>query len=66
MKVRAKFSNNKFGFYAGNRIRNGQVFTLHDKSDFSEHWMVKLEEDEKPARRGRPKKAEEAEGDGGE
>lgn len=64
MKVKAKFPNGKFGFYAGRRVRSGEVFTLSDESDFSEYWMVKIEE-EKPTRRGRPKKTDD-EGEGGE
>ena len=49
MRVKAKFKHNKFGFYGGVRRYNGDVFDLVDPKDFSEKWMVKLEED-KPKR----------------
>lgn len=60
MKVKAKFINNKFGFYGGVRRRNGDVFTLDNPKDFSEVWMVKLDEKKKPG--PKPKVDETGEG----
>jgi hypothetical protein len=44
MRVKAKFAKGKFGFSGGMRRRNGDVFDI-DPKDFSETWMVKLDED---------------------
>ncbi len=55
MKVKATFSGNKFGFYGGRRIYDGQEFTLADPKSFSEKWMVKLEERQKPGPKPKPK-----------
>ena len=61
MKVRAKFRNGGFGFYASFRRYDGDEFTINPEH-FSESWMEKLEEEVKPApkKRGRkPKVVEE-------
>ena len=50
MRVKAKVSPGmKHGFYGGNRIYDGQIFNIENESEFSEKWMIKLEED-KPKR----------------
>ena len=53
MKVKAKFKNGKFGFNqeTGRRVYDGDIFHI-DEKQFSDKWMIKLEDD-KP-RRGRP------------
>lgn len=61
MKVKAKFSNGKFGFYGGVRRRDGDVFELEDESHFSKVWMVKIEEKQ---RRGRSPASETTETNG--
>lgn len=63
MRVKAKFQNGKFGFYGGQRRRNGDEFDI-EPDHFSEKWMVNLE-DEKP-KRGRPVKQAETIEDGAE
>ena len=42
MKVKAKFSQGKFGFYGGLRRYDGDVFELDDKKHFSEKWMEEI------------------------
>lgn len=44
MKVKAKFTVGKFGFYGGIRRYDGDEFELSDPKHFSEKWMVKLED----------------------
>lgn len=46
MKVRAI----KLGYYDHKRRREGAVFNLFDKKDFSKSWMESLEEVEAPAK----------------
>lgn len=53
MKVKAKFSQGKFGFYGSKRRYDGDVFDIDDPSHFSEKWMIKMEED-KPKRGRKP------------
>jgi len=43
MKVQAK----ELGYYEHKRRREGDVFTLLDPKDFSEKWMISLEEEKK-------------------
>lgn len=62
MRVKAKFNNNKFGFYGGIRRRNGDVFDLVDPKDFSENWMIKVDQKKKPG----PKPKVEETGEGAE
>lgn len=50
MRVKAKFSNNKFGFYGGIRRYDGDEFELSDPKHFSEKWMVKLEDSKRQRR----------------
>lgn len=57
MKVKAI----KIGQYDHRRIREGQVFLLKDKKDFSNKWMESLEEQEKPKKVAAPKKEVELE-----
>jgi len=45
MRVKAKFKHRKFGYYGGDRRYNGDEFVLAKPEDFSETWMVKLDED---------------------
>lgn len=52
MKVKAKFSQGKFGFYGSRRRYDGDEFEI-DPAHFSEMWMVKIE-DEKPKRGRKP------------
>ena len=55
MKVKAVIPPGlKHGFYGGKRRYDNQEFSLTDPEDFSEKWMVKLEED-KPKRGPKPK-----------
>lgn len=63
MRVKAKFSNNKFGFYGDKRRRDGDEFELSDPKHFSEKWMVKLEDSK---RQRKPKFAEESSENGAE
>lgn len=53
MKVKAKFSQGKFGFYGNRRRYDGDVFDIENPSHFSEKWMIKMEED-KPKRGRKP------------
>ena len=53
MKVRAKFPENKFGYYGGLRRYDNNEFTLSNPEHFSEKWMVKIGNT-----RGRPPKQE--------
>lgn len=48
MKVEAKFTSNKHGFYGGIRRYDGDEFLLSDPKHFSDKWMVKVEEKKKP------------------
>lgn len=54
MKVKAIFK----GYYQNQVIREGHVFVLASKEDYSEKWMEKLEADKKPARSRKPAKVE--------
>lgn len=56
MKVKAT----KMGQYDHRRIREGQMFILKDKKDFSHRWMESLEE-EKPKKSAPVKKEVELE-----
>lgn len=69
MRVRAKRfgkdnSRRVVGFYDCMRIREGDVFEIHDEKDFSNNWMEKAEDEEapinmpQPKRRGRPPKTD--------
>lgn len=55
MRVKAKFSNGKYGFYGECRRYDGDEFTLTDPKHFSKVWMGKLED---APRRGRKPAAE--------
>lgn len=48
MKVKAKFSAGKFGFYGDKRRYNGEQFDI-DPKDFSKEWMEKVEQPKKPS-----------------
>jgi hypothetical protein len=63
MKVKAKFTVGKFGFYGGIRRYDGDEFELSDPKHFSEKWMVKLEDSK---RQRRPKFSEESGENGAE
>ena len=65
MKVKAKFSQGKFGFYGDRRRYDGDEFELTDDSHFSEKWMIKLE-DAKPKRGRKPKEEVVEPGEGAE
>lgn len=52
MKVRAKFSAGKYGFLGGQRRYDGDIFDI-EPNQFSESWMVKLDDD-KPKRGRKP------------
>jgi len=64
MKVKAKFSQGKFGFYGDRRRYDGDEFDIDPKL-FSEKWMVKIEED-KPKRGRKPKEEVVEPGEGAE
>jgi hypothetical protein len=50
MKVKAKFTVGKFGFYGGIRRYDGDEFELSDPKHFSEKWMVKLDDSKRQRR----------------
>ena len=55
MRVKAKFSNGKYGFYGDRRRYDGDEFEITDPKHFSKVWMEKIEE---APRRGRKPAAE--------
>lgn len=67
IKVRAKFADNKYGFYGGRRRYDGDTFVIDKEGDFSDRWMELAEEEEvrKPLKRG-PKPRYSEIGEGGE
>lgn len=58
MRVRAKFADNKFGFYGSARRYDGDEFELDDPKHFSDKWMEKVEGEHEG--RGRRRKHHEA------
>jgi hypothetical protein len=63
MRVRAKFADNKFGFYGSKRRYDGEEFDLDDPKHFSEKWMEKVEEESRGRRRKHHETAEPAQAD---
>ncbi len=57
LKVRANLPEGSFGFYGEQRRFNGDEFDIPDGEPLGS-WMEAIEE-ERPKRRGRPKKTEE-------
>ena len=65
MKVTARFPHGGFGFYDGQRRRDGDMFDIVD-DHFSPGWMVEVEEKPKRGRKPKEKEVDVPEQGGGE